>query len=73
MIDDYRLCVNIMSKKCRHREIVSSTKRTLVNAHRASGKGQEEGELDKRISMVVKVINSQVWPSYCPALYPPIV
>lgn len=72
MIDNYP-CVNVMLKKCRHREIVSSTKRTLVNAHRASGKGQEEGELDKRISMVVKVINSQVWPSYCPALYPPTV
>lgn len=36
-------------------------------------RAKREEELDKRISMVVKVINSQVWPSYCPALYPPIV
>lgn len=35
-----------------------------------SGESQEEGEVDKRISTIVKVINSQVWRSYCPALYP---
>lgn len=36
-------------------------------------RAKRKEELDKRISMVVKVINSQVWPSYCPALYPPTV
>lgn len=64
-------CINMMLKK--HGQKGNRIERTLVNAERGSGKGQKEGELDKRISMVVKVINSQVWPSYCPALYPPTV
>lgn len=41
--------------------------------HMVSREDQENGGSDKRISMAVKVINSQVRPSYCTALYPATV
>lgn len=50
------------------RSVVSSAARIGIDS--VSGESQEEGEVDKRISTIVKVINSQVWRSYCPALYP---